>query len=227
MAAVHALPVMHSYHSRQSLNGVNTVNAAGPSVLPTPPVASRKRKRAQQYTVSYSEVQETDSDGRVRDVIVIEDTPPPTMSPATTHGGGYSAPYQPPIFTAPIRTRARAAAEAQALSASISASGVAPPPKKRKRDPADEIRALPAKKAAASSQNSLAITQTKSWGSRSAAATDEVTFHFSPLLTNRINHCFTDIQRAGVIRRQGRTLYHRTRRYYLQAMFVFLSWRVL
>ncbi|KAJ3997175.1 CMGC/CLK protein kinase [Lentinula boryana] len=173
MAAVHALPVMHSYHSRQSLNGVNTANAAGPSVLPTPPVASRKRKRAQQYTVSYSEVQETDSDGRVRDVIVIEDTPPPTMSPATTHGGGYSAPYQPPVFTASIRTRARAAAEAQALSASASASGVAPPPKKRKRDPADEIRALPAKKVAPGSQHSQAITQTKSWGSRSAAATDE------------------------------------------------------
>ncbi|KAJ3970394.1 CMGC/CLK protein kinase [Lentinula raphanica] len=173
MAAVHAMPVMHSYHSRQSLNGVNTANAAGPSVLPTPPVASRKRKRVQQYTVSYSEVQETDSDGRVRDVIVIEDTPPPTLSPATTHGGGYSAPYQPPVFSAPIRTRARAAAEAQALSASTSASGIAPPPKKRKRDPADESRTLPAKKAALSHQTQQTVTQTKSWGSRSAAATDE------------------------------------------------------
>ncbi|KIK62520.1 hypothetical protein GYMLUDRAFT_242681 [Collybiopsis luxurians FD-317 M1] len=174
MAAVHALPIMHSYHSRQSLNGINSASAAGPSVLPTPPVASRKRKRAQQYTVSYSEVQETDSDGRVRDVIVIEDTPPPTMSPATTNGGGYSASYQPPVFAPPIRTRARAAAEAQAISASSSTSGVAPPPKKRKRDPADEVRILPAKKPAPSSQNSLAVTQTKSWGSRSAAATDDV-----------------------------------------------------
>ncbi|KAJ3821424.1 kinase-like domain-containing protein, partial [Lentinula raphanica] len=130
-------------------------------------------KRVQQYTVSYSEVQETDSDGRVRDVIVIEDTPPPTLSPATTHGGGYSAPYQPPVFSAPIRTRARAAAEAQALSASTSASGIAPPPKKRKRDPADESRTLPAKKAALSHQTQQTVTQTKSWGSRSAAATDE------------------------------------------------------
>ncbi|KAJ3716003.1 CMGC/CLK protein kinase [Lentinula raphanica] len=172
---------MHSYHSRQSLNGVNTANAAGPSVLPTPPVASRKRKRVQQYTVSYSEVQETDSDGRVRDVIVIEDTPPPTLSPATTHGGGYSAPYQPPVFSAPIRTRARAAAEAQALSASTSASGIAPPPKKRKRDPADESRTLPAKKAALSHQTQQTVTQTKSWGSRSAAATDEASSLLSTL----------------------------------------------
>ncbi|KAE9408370.1 kinase-like protein [Gymnopus androsaceus JB14] len=164
---------MHSYHSRQSFNGVNPASAAGPSVLPTPPVASRKRKRAHQYTVSYSEVQETDSDGRVRDVIVIEDTPPPTMSPATTHGGGYSAPYQPPVFSMPIRTRARAAAEAQAISASSSASGLAPPPKKRKRDHPDDVRVPPAKKAAPSTQNSLAIAQTKSWGSRSAAATDD------------------------------------------------------
>ncbi|KAF5392383.1 hypothetical protein D9757_001502 [Collybiopsis confluens] len=172
MAAVHAMPLMHSYHSRPSFNGVNSASTAGPSVLPTPPVASRKRKRAQQYTVSYSEVQETDSDGRVRDVIVIEDTPPPTMSPATTNGGGYSASYQPPVYSAPIRTRARAAAEAQAISASLSTSGIVPPPKKRKRD-LDEVRTLPAKKPAPSSQNSLAITQTKSWGSRSAAATDD------------------------------------------------------
>lgn len=174
MAAVHALPIMHSYHSRQSFNGVNSASAAGPSVLPTPPVASRKRKRAHQYTVSYSEVQETDSDGRIRDVIVIEDTPPPTMSPATTHGGGFSVPYQPPVFSMPIRTRARAAAEAQAISASSSTSGIAPPPKKRKRDHPDDVRIAPAKKAAPSTQNSLAIAQTKSWGSISAAATDDV-----------------------------------------------------
>jgi dual-specificity kinase len=170
MAAVHAMPIMHSYHSRQSLNGVNnSASAAGPSVLPTPPVASRKRKRAQQYTVSYSEVQETGSDGRVRDVIVIEDTPPPTMSPATTHGGNYSAPYQPPVFTAPIRTRARAAAEAQGISTSSSISAVVPPPKKRKRDHADESRALPSRRPAPGS----VITQTESLGSRSAAATDD------------------------------------------------------
>ncbi|KAF8896243.1 kinase-like domain-containing protein [Infundibulicybe gibba] len=49
--------------------------------MPTPPVATRKRKRAHQYTVSYSEVQEVDNDGRLREVIVIEDTPPQPCHP--------------------------------------------------------------------------------------------------------------------------------------------------
>ncbi|KAF9466567.1 kinase-like domain-containing protein [Collybia nuda] len=139
----------------------------------TPPVATRKRKRAHQYTVSYSEVQEVDSDGRLREVIVIDDTPPPpTMSPATTHTGAFSASYQPPIYSAPIRTRARAAAEAQALSASSSSAVTAPAPKKRKREHPEEVRAQAAKKVAASGQQIQQVTQTKSWGS-SAAATDD------------------------------------------------------
>ncbi|TFK40262.1 CMGC/CLK protein kinase [Crucibulum laeve] len=141
--------------------------------MPTPPVATRKRKRAHQYTVSYSEVQEVDSDGRLREVIIIEDTPPPpTISPATTHNGAFSASYQPPMYSAPIRTRARAAAEAQALSASSSSGLTAPAPKKRKREH-DEVRAPATKKPAASSQQSNAVAETKSWDSRSAAATDD------------------------------------------------------
>ncbi|KAJ7220092.1 CMGC/CLK protein kinase [Mycena pura] len=149
------------------------LNVGGTQVLPTPPVATRKRKRAHQYTVSYSEVQEVDSDGRLREVIVIEDTPPPptTMSPSINNA--FSASYQPPIYSAPIRTRARAAAEAQALSASTSSAIVAPPAKKRKRDPVEEVRATAAKKTAPSIQQSQAVAQTKSWDSRSAAATDE------------------------------------------------------
>ncbi|KAK0495373.1 CMGC/CLK protein kinase [Armillaria luteobubalina] len=171
-AAVHSLPPqMLSQYSLQSLNGVNPNTV---SVIPTPPVVTRKRKRAHQYTVSYSEVQELDNDGKLRDVIVIEDTPPPpTMSPATTHTGAFSASYQPPLYSAPIRTRARAAAEAQALSASSSSAIIAPPPKKRKRDHLEEVRALPTKKVVASGHHSQALTQTKSWDTRSAAATDE------------------------------------------------------
>ncbi|KAF9790442.1 CMGC/CLK protein kinase [Thelephora terrestris] len=117
------------------MNGVSTSNA-----LPTPPVASRKRKRAHQYTVSYSEVQEIDREGVTRDVIVIEDTPPPsTASPATSRTHAYSTSYQPPVFSAPVRTRARAAAEAQSnLSASTSTAILPPPPKKRKRELLDE-----------------------------------------------------------------------------------------
>lgn len=163
-----------SHYTRQSLNGIGH-NGAGPSVMPTPPVATaRKRKRANQdFTISYSEVQEVDSDGRLREVIVIDDTPPPTMSPTTTHTGAFSASYQPPLYSAPIRTRARAAAEAQALSASSSSAIVAPPPKKRKRDHLDQVRALPSKKAAPSNHQAHALA-TKSWDSRSAAATDDV-----------------------------------------------------
>ncbi|KXN91697.1 Dual specificity protein kinase lkh1 [Leucoagaricus sp. SymC.cos] len=166
-AAVHPLPaqVMAQY-PRQPLNGAvstHTTNpAAGPSVKPTPPVGTRKRKRAARYSVQYSEVQELDSDGRLREVIVIEDTPPPaTISPATTHNNGYSASYQPPIFSAPIRTRARAAAEAQALSSS-SSSITAPVPKKRKRDHQEEVRAPPPKKLVQSSHQVQALLPAKS-----------------------------------------------------------------
>jgi dual-specificity kinase len=126
---------MLSSYNRQPMNGVATSNA-----LPTPPLASRKRKRAHQYAVSYSEVQEVDREGVTRDVIVIDDTPPPsTASPATSRTHAFSASYQPPVFAAPVRTRARAAAEAQGnLSASTSTAILPPPPKKRKREALDE-----------------------------------------------------------------------------------------
>lgn len=120
--------------------------------------------------ISYSEVHEVDSDGKLREVIVIEDTPPPpTISPATTYNNHYSASYQPPVYSAPIRTRARAAAEAAASSSSIVTQP--PPAKKRKRDPADEPRTVPTKKAAHQPQP---LAATKSWASGSGAATDEV-----------------------------------------------------
>ncbi|KAH7909499.1 kinase-like domain-containing protein [Hygrophoropsis aurantiaca] len=139
--------------------------------MPTPPVTSRKRKRPHQYTVNYSEVQEVDNEGRVREVIIIEDTPPPpsTISPTTTHTNAYSASYQPPVYSAPIRTRARAAAEAQALSASTSTAIVAPPLKKRKREQPDEVRGTVIKKP----PSALQQVDSKSWASGSGAATAE------------------------------------------------------
>ncbi|KAG2017868.1 CMGC/MAPK protein kinase [Coprinopsis cinerea AmutBmut pab1-1] len=173
-AAVHPLNPHHiSHYSRSNLPAV-TQSIAGPSVMANAsPVTTRKRKRAHQYTVSYSEVKELDSDGKVREVIVIEDTPPPpTLSPATTHNGGYSASYQPPAL-APIRTRARAAAEAQAMSSSSSSVLTAPAPKKRKRDHQDEVRAPPAKKAAAGGQQSNATNAANAWDNRTVAATDD------------------------------------------------------
>lgn len=180
-AAVHQMPQMLPQYPRQSFNPVlNGVHA----VPPTPPVTTRKRKRPHQYTVSYSEVQEVDSEGKLREVIVIDDTPPPpTISPATTYTNGFSASYQPPQYSAPIRTRARAAAEAQALSASTSSAAIIPPvPKKRKRDPAvDDTRATVIKKTATASQQQQQqpAATTKSWASGSGAATDDV--HISTL----------------------------------------------
>jgi dual-specificity kinase len=172
-AAVHQMPQMLPQYPRQSFNGV--VNGAH-VVPPTPPVATRKRKRPHQYTVSYSEVQEVDSEGKLREVIVIDDTPPPpTISPATTYTNGFSASYQPPQYSAPIRTRARAAAEAQALSASTSSVAIIPPaPKKRKRDPVDDPRATVTKKTVTTGQQQQPVTTTKSWASGSGAATDDV-----------------------------------------------------
>lgn len=175
--AVHPLPPqLLPQYSRQSLNGVLHPNPTGPTTMPTPPVASRKRKRAHQYAVSYSEVQELDSDGKLREVIIIEDSPPPpTTSPTTTTGNRFSAPYQPPLYSVPIRTRARAAAEAQALSASTSSATLtAPAAKKRKREQADEPRAPLAKKTTIGATNPQPLPATKSWASGSIAATEDV-----------------------------------------------------
>jgi len=176
MTAVQQLPtqILTQYNAHQSLNLMSALTTSGPSGHPTPPMTTRKRKRAHQYTVSYSEVQEVDSNGRLREVIVIEDTPPPppTISPSTTHNGAYSASYQPPVYSAPIRTRARAAAEAQALSASSSSVLTAPAPKKRKRDHNEEVRAPTAKKLAVGSSHT--IVGANSTQSRSGAVTEDV-----------------------------------------------------
>ena len=108
---------------------------------------------------------------------MIEDTPPPpTISPSTTHNAAYSTSYQPPVYSAPIRTRARAAAEAQALSASTSSILTAPAPKKRKRDLHDEVRAPTAKKPALGSQLSRTVVGPGSTDSRSGAVTEDVCF---------------------------------------------------
>ena len=165
------LPPMLSSFNRQPMNGLPTSNA-----LPTPPIASRKRKRARQYTVSYSEVQEVDREGVTREVIVIDDTPPPsTASPATSRTHAYSTSYQPPVFSAPVRTRARAAAEAQGnLSASTSTAILPPPPKKRKREFADETPRSVKKPI----PNGVPIPPTsKQWASTNGTITKDVRNH--------------------------------------------------
>jgi len=165
------LPPMLSSYTRQPMNGVSTSNA-----LPTPPVASRKRKRAHQYTVSYSEVQEVDREGVTREVIVIEDTPPPsTASPATSRTQAYSTSYQPPVYSAPVRTRARAAAEAQGnLSANTSTAILPPPPKKRRR----EVAAGTPRSAKKPITNGVPTSTTsKQWASTNGAVAKDVRTH--------------------------------------------------
>ena len=175
-AAVQHMPpqMLPQYSLNRSAPGTHT------TAVHTPPVATRKRKRVQHYTVAYSEVQEIDSAGRLRDVIVIEDTPPPsTVSPATTHM--LSASYQPPIYSAPIRTRARAAAEAQASSSSASSALLPPPPaKRRKRDPVDVV-GTPAKRPTVNGHLHATSTH-KPWATGSGTATEDVRPSI-PLLT--------------------------------------------
>ncbi|TFK50088.1 kinase-like protein [Heliocybe sulcata] len=138
--------------------------------MPSTPLGGRKRKRPRHFMVNYSEVQEVDSDGVLRDVIVIEDTPPPpTASPATSRSNVYSASYQPPTLSAPIRTRARAAAEAQAVSGT-STSITAPAMKKRKRD-ADESASSASKRPLPPVQQSL-----KTWPHGHGGGIDDVSY---------------------------------------------------
>jgi dual-specificity kinase len=147
MQAVQALPhppsLMPPYSSRPSQTTMARTGTL--TAMPTPPSqAPRKRKRATNYTVAYSEIKEYDATGLARDVIVIEDSPPPaTASPATTRNSkAYSTSYQPTSLSGPVRTRARAALEALAMSASSSTSTStihAPPQKKRKRDVGDDV----------------------------------------------------------------------------------------
>lgn len=179
MQAVHALqpPMLPTYH-RQNLNGA--VAGRNPTTtmipVPTPPMVARKRKRAHQYTVSYSEVKEVDHDGRTREVIVIDDTPPPpTVSPATTRNSkAFSTSYQPTALSAPIRTRARAALEAQAVSASSSTSTAVggASAKKRKREVADDVSASARKPAPGALQQPNVSATTSYTGSNNAAADD-------------------------------------------------------
>ena len=217
----YAAPTMLSqYQQPHSALNLNRAPNTAASVMPSPSVPTRKRKRAHQYTVSYSEVQEVDNAGRLREVIVIEDTPPPsTVSPATSANAPfYSASYQPPVYSAPVRTRARAAAEAQAVSTSSSSAAVAPAHKKRKRDPVD-VAGTALKKLATNFSNVPSGGNSCASGSGHAADDVSASLFLHCLfasLTSTVTH--TGVQ--GPLRRQRGTLYHCPRRHHLQALYV-------
>ncbi|KIJ52597.1 hypothetical protein M422DRAFT_58711 [Sphaerobolus stellatus SS14] len=134
-----------------------------------PSTPSRKRKRLNH--VHYSEVHERDEQGRIREVIVIEDTPPPTASAtasASIIGGTGTASVD--TFIPPRRTRGQVAAAKAALSSmshttnngagSSSSSIVVPPAKKRKRDNVDE---LPTTNGLYAKKPNLGLLPTKQW----------------------------------------------------------------
>ncbi|KZS92599.1 kinase-like protein [Sistotremastrum niveocremeum HHB9708] len=134
------------------------------------PSAPRKRKRPNQntYPIAWSEVKEIDPHGRTREVIVIEDTPPPTPhSPTTSIRSAVfntSSSYIPPI-----RTRAQAAAAA-VNTASMSAA--APPTRKRKREQQEDGEVTGSHVKRAYVPNATAPTSFPS-GSAATAPTDE------------------------------------------------------
>ncbi|GJE85514.1 ual-specificity kinase family protein [Phanerochaete sordida] len=177
-AVQYSAPSLLPQYPHPTLNLNRGVNGTA-NIMPTPPVPTRKRKRPHQYTVSYSEVQELDNSGKVRDVIVIDDTPPPsTVSPATTHNHLYSASYQPPVYSAPVRTRARAAAEAQDQSSSSSAA--VPPPKKRKRDPVEVAGTVAKRPAANGHLANVSSTNGKSYPGGSGTAVEDTSKDTEP-----------------------------------------------
>ncbi|KZV84652.1 kinase-like protein [Exidia glandulosa HHB12029] len=104
--------------------------------------------------------------GKLRDIIVIEDTPPPatTGTPSTVNGGGGGGgPGQQTGYVPPIRTRAQAAAAAALNSAQP------PPAKKRKREPADDAGPSSALKKPVVGNGLV-----KHWATDSVAATEDV-----------------------------------------------------
>ena len=148
-----------------------------------PSTPTRKRKRPAQ--VSYSEVQEVDALGRLKNVIVIEDTPPPTASATASTSiingiAGSMSNYIPPI-----RTRAQAAAAKAALShvnngaGSSTSSFVAPPVKKRKREYPDE----PGTSNGVYAKKANLGNAAKPWPTGSGAVTE-----VSPLLSKRYQY---------------------------------------
>ncbi|KAL5485801.1 LKH1 [Sanghuangporus weigelae] len=173
----------HYLHPRPPITSLVTrtaINNAVPLPMPSQPIP-RKRKRPTHYSVSYSEVQEIDDEGRLREVIVIEDTPPPQTPisdppSASRSVGGNSVSIQPPQYGVPVRTRARAAEEAQTLSFNASSgTGVAAPAlKKRRREP-ELSKVIQAKKALSNAKYAQnAVANGRAWANGNAVDNTQV-----------------------------------------------------
>lgn len=212
------LPMHHMYRSTMSGITVTTNETATPS-------APRKRKRTNQntYPISWSEVKEVDPHGRTREVIVIEDTPPPTPHSPTTsiRSAVYSTGSS---YIPPIRTRAQAAAAAVNTG---SASAAAPPTKKRKREQQDDGDIVGTYAKRSYVPNATAQMSFPS-GSAATAPTDEVRVSSMEIRGGvyiSIKGCkdawfFAGLTQSPLLRRQRRALHCRHRRCDLRSMSV-------
>jgi dual-specificity kinase len=126
------LPLQPPYRSTISALTTTTTQT-------TTPQLSRKRRRANQspLSVTWNEIREVGKDGRERDVIVIEDTPPPTTVHSPTASLASVSYTNGSTYIPPIRTRAQAAAAAINTAAAYSVAGPSNM-KKRKREAYDE-----------------------------------------------------------------------------------------
>ncbi|KAG8925709.1 dual specificity protein kinase kns1 [Tulasnella sp. 419] len=132
----------HQHREQPSLSHSHSQSAQPtPSAMPTMASGSttRKRKRAQQPQplVHYRSEQHVDHMGRIREVIVIEDTPPPGQLQPPSHPlpPGLATPVSS-VYSNGVRTRAQAAAAATAHQPESSVTGsvpIIPPPNKRRK----------------------------------------------------------------------------------------------
>ncbi|KZT07693.1 kinase-like protein [Laetiporus sulphureus 93-53] len=97
----------------------------------------RKCKRPLEIEAHYTEIQEVDSHGRVRDVIIIEDSPPPSASPSQSRQIQTSSMQPLPYTDSVVRIQARP----PAASSSLSANG--PAAKKRRVGGANALSRKP------------------------------------------------------------------------------------
>lgn len=156
-----------------------------------PSTPTRKRRRLTQ--VSYSEVKELDSEGNLREVIVIEDTPPPSVSAtasASVVGGMGTGSID--NFMPPRRTRAQVAAAAKAAMSAAVANGVDSSSgsvithsinKKRKRENGD---ATPVLNGIYAKKPNLGIPSTRQWLPPDNGAVLPVRLNLSPFPFTRL-----------------------------------------
>ena|ERR1700761_70787 len=187
MQAALQIPMHPQYRSTISGLTVTTHNTATPAV-------PRRRRRPPQspQSVTWSEIKEVGRDGQTRDVIVIEDTPPPTPHSPTTSVA--SAALTNGSYVPPIRTRAQAAAAAVNTASSFSVGMPLLPQKKRKRETYDEAgpsssNGTFAKRAVAQNPAALKVLQSSS---AVTAPTEDVR-----LIINRYNDTADAAIQAG------------------------------